>query len=164
MKSTLNTQVRKALAGLKASKTGVTRKGTEYPIYDITDCEAFWNLWKGNKESIKALGYVAYKIDRYSDRYYLRDMSKLEFDCSKKASAERSRENLVKARKVLAAKREAKKADEAKAKTVLVWTDKKIEEKPRAKVADSKKSLKASEVLELVRAGYTKAEIEAMLK
>lgn len=110
MTKTLNTQVQEVLAGLEF-EVAQTRKGTDYKIYDITECEAFWELWKSEgKEKIKALGYVVFKKDRYSGEYYLRDMSTLEYDCSKKASKARSLENLEKAREVKQANDDARKA------------------------------------------------------
>lgn len=110
MTKTLNTQVQEALAGLDF-ELAKTRKDTDYKIYNITDCDAFWELWNSEgKEKIKALGYVVFKKDRYSGEYYLRDMSTLEYDCSKKASKARSLENLEKAREVKQANDDARKA------------------------------------------------------
>lgn len=112
---TLLTQVRATLADTEF-ELAQTRKGTEYRIYNITDNDDFWELWKANKEAVKALGFVAFKKDRYSSEYYLRDMSALEYDCSKKASKARSLENLEKAREVKKANDDARKAIKTKAK------------------------------------------------
>jgi len=140
---TLQTQIQEALKGLKF-EMAQTRKGSEYKIYDVTEADDFWTLWKQDKESIKALGYVAFKKDRYSERYYLRDMSSLEYDCSKKASKTRSLENLEKARAVKAANDEARKA--------LKKPAKKVAQKKPAKASDS---LSPSELIRLADAVKT---------
>ena len=143
----LNTQVQKTLAGLEF-EVAQTRKGTDYKIYDITECEAFWKLWKADKESLKALGYVVFKKDRYSAEYYLRDMSEMDYDCSKKVSKARSLENLKKAREVKAANDEARKALAQKSKPKAT---RKVAQK-NAKSNNITKGLNISELAQLAQA------------
>ena len=134
---TLNTKIQKTLKDCKF-EIAKTRKGTDYKIFEITDNEAFWELWKADKESVKALGYVVFKKDKFSGEYYLRDMSKMEYDCSKKVSKARSLENLEKAHEVKQANDDARKA--LKSKTVA----KKV-------AAPTKKSEKAMSQAEIIK-------------
>lgn len=154
----LNTQIQKTLAGLEF-EVAQTRKGTDYKIYDITECEAFWELWKKDKESLKALGYVVFKKDRYSAEYYLRDMSKMNYDCSKKVSKARSLENLEKAREVKAANDEARKALAQKSKPKAKAECK---AKVAQKITDSNnitKGLNISELVQLAQALKTLSDL-----
>lgn len=145
----LNTQVQKTLADLEF-EIAQTRKGTDYKIYDITECEAFWELWKADKESLKALGYVVFKKDKYSAEYYLRDMSKMDYDCSKKASKARSLKNFEKAREVKAANDEARKALAQKSKP-NAKTIRKVAQKNK-KSNDITKGLNITELAQLAQA------------
>lgn len=91
--------VRKALNGVEFT-TAKTRKGTDYRIYNITECEEFWEMWNDDKNGLKKAGFVVY---RNGEEWFLRDFSELDYDCSKKASKARSVANLEKAREVRAA-------------------------------------------------------------
>ena len=93
----LKEQVMKLLGTMPVAQTAKTRKGTDYNILNCTDCEEFWELWHEHKEEIKSFGVVVFAQNR---EYFIRDFTSMAYDCSKKASKERSKENLAKAREV----------------------------------------------------------------
>ena len=101
----LAAQVKKLLGKMKVLEKAVTRKGSTYNILAVGNNDTFWDLWKEYKEQIKALGVV---VGMRDGDFIIRDFTNLNYDCSKKASKQRAKENLSKAREVVRKNRELK--------------------------------------------------------